>query len=691
MLIQPFLSAGKRGVQLRLIGNVTREDVPILEKLEDAVEIRHLDNIAGYFGVSEVEYLAIPDSGELNLQGPLLYSNEESFVKHHQALFEMLWTTAVPAEPRIKELKQGRVRPETRIVKGEEEVTQRVASFVSRAALAKPNPFAYGVSDKESTLRAAKGYYEYTRRLLREHPDFKILHITDIQRENIVGVKSLIEAGYEVRHIDGNKIRFSVSKGEYVETTHSKTLGGAPDEIVWSSDPQLVAQGRRIFEALWAHALPSDIRIRDIEEGVLEETMKVIRNPEETRNLYSELVGGAKKEILLLLPTTFAFHRDENIGIMDSLRIAARKGVRVSILSPTDDSIEERYPEFILRSNKNLGTRSDEGRAISLRRISQARTQNSVTILVVDGTSTLVMEERKPSSTSFTEALGFATYSTSRPTVRSSVRFFERMRDESDSREREGAALEMERNSRRQAELLQDILSHDLRNYNQAVMSSALMLKEDLEEGKTIPSDAESTVDAIIRATKGSTELIDRAKELARAISTWGVQLHTINLGATLKRAISLVTKVYDDKRIALSLSVSPEANVLADALLDEVFVNILTNAVKYTQGVNVTVSIKAQEEKENTRSPLRNPEGATPGQRYWRIDISDEGKGMPDEVKEKVFTRYATTSSGGGLGLSIVHALVKGRYGGDVVVMNRVEHDYSKGTTIQLWLPGVF
>ncbi len=259
---QLFLEAGKRGVRLRVISNFTKDDLKVLDHLSGAVELRHLDRVASHFGVSDTEYLAFAGAGEFSLEGPILRSDEEVFVRHHQALFDMLWEVAIPAESRMRALEHGLVLPETRIVRSEEEVVNLVRSFLSRAATSGPDPYAYGVSDKDSTLRAAEDYYESVRKLFEDHADFRILHITDIQRENLEGVKKLVRAGFEVRHISGNTIRFSVSRREYVETTHTEAPGRPPDEIVWSDDPQLVAQGKRIFDALWGHALPSEVRVQ---------------------------------------------------------------------------------------------------------------------------------------------------------------------------------------------------------------------------------------------------------------------------------------------------------------------------------------------------------------------------------------------------------------------------------------------
>src|SRR5580658_6907117 len=58
----PLLEAGKRGVRLRVIGSFEKEDLPILEGFSGAVQLRHLDGVSSYCGVSEVECLAIPDT-----------------------------------------------------------------------------------------------------------------------------------------------------------------------------------------------------------------------------------------------------------------------------------------------------------------------------------------------------------------------------------------------------------------------------------------------------------------------------------------------------------------------------------------------------------------------------------------------------------------------------------------------------
>lgn len=116
------------------------------------------------------------------------------------------------------------------------------------------------------------------------------------------------------------------------------------------------------------------------------------------------------------------------------------------------------------------------------------------------------------------------------------------------------------------------------------------------------------------------------------------------------------------------------EPRVLADDLLDEVFTNILSNSVKFTEGAQVHIQVELKDEEEPVKpenavetSELENSkksnqiplEEATQGiSRFWKISITDQGRGIPDELKDSLFMRYLGTAKGSGLGLSIVRAL---------------------------------
>jgi signal transduction histidine kinase len=259
--------------------------------------------------------------------------------------------------------------------------------------------------------------------------------------------------------------------------------------------------------------------------------------------------------------------------------------------------------------------------------------------------------------------------------VLANVQFFERMWEDVELRETEEVALEKERRSKKAAELLQDILAHDIRNYNQIVTTSAEMLNSDLTS-----AERQSLTDAILKATQGSSDLIERAKKLGRILSQAEIDLYPVEVERSLQTSVALIMKAHPERSINLSAFVKSGAQVLADDLLEEVFTNILSNSVNYTDKDVVPVEIQAEEQEVAILDEKRRP--------YWKITFTDHGKGISDETKKTIFTRYLSTARGAGLGLSIVHALVVERYSGKVVITDRVEGDYTKGTKVEVWLP---
>jgi len=69
------------------------------------------------------------------------------------------------------------------------------------------------------------------------------------------------------------------------------------------------------------------------------------------------------------------------------------------------------------------------------------------------------------------------------------------------------------------------------------------------------------------------------------------------------------------------------------------------------------------------------------------RLEVSDDGRGIPDEDKGRLFEPYfSTRRSGTGLGLTIVNAIISDHNG-----YIRVRDNKPRGTTFLIELPAVF
>jgi signal transduction histidine kinase len=116
----------------------------------------------------------------------------------------------------------------------------------------------------------------------------------------------------------------------------------------------------------------------------------------------------------------------------------------------------------------------------------------------------------------------------------------------------------------------------------------------------------------------------------------------------------------------------------MGTALMKEAFCNLIGNAIKHSEG-DITVDIGVGE-------VMRH------GKKYYAVSIADNGRGIPDELKPKLFNRFqrgTTKVHGRGLGLFIVKSLVE-QAGGDVRVEDRIPGDHTKGARFVVMLPAV-
>ena len=199
---------------------------------------------------------------------------------------------------------------------------------------------------------------------------------------------------------------------------------------------------------------------------------------------------------------------------------------------------------------------------------------------------------------------------------------------------------------------------HDINNANLASLGYGELLTEMLS-GK----EKEMAV-KMIEGVMKSREVI-RNLDTIRHIQEKKAELKPVNLDNLIKSEI----RHYPGARIQYEDSC---CSILADDLLGEVMTNLIGNSVKFG-GNGVEVHIKSE--------PM--PDGLV------RVSISDNGPGIPDALKSVIFNRFQTgkeKDSGKGLGLYITKTLVE-RYGGNIIVEDRIPGRYEEGTVISFTL----
>ena len=139
------------------------------------------------------------------------------------------------------------------------------------------------------------------------------------------------------------------------------------------------------------------------------------------------------------------------------------------------------------------------------------------------------------------------------------------------------------------------------------------------------------------------------------------------------------IKKEYENppgRDVTISIEESDHCTVMASSLLKEAFSNIVNNAIKHSSGpLIVDIGLKYE---------------VTVAGMYAKISIEDNGPGIDDGIKVKLFNRSArgsTRSAGRGLGLFLVKRLVE-NLNGKVWVEDRVPGDHTKGARFVVLLP---
>lgn len=221
-----------------------------------------------------------------------------------------------------------------------------------------------------------------------------------------------------------------------------------------------------------------------------------------------------------------------------------------------------------------------------------------------------------------------------------------------------------------EAEFYVDLMSHDIRNYNQVSMGYIEMLM--LSEGF---SDAETMyLEKAQKGVIGSNKLIDDIRKVRRIREMSEKNFTRIELGDVLRKVIADAKKAHGDVKVIINENIGDEKRyITASEFIHDVFGHILENAIKYDPSPEKVIDIEVE------RIQKEKP--------CWAVKISDHGPGIPDERKQTIFERMTKTTRGMGLGLSIVNITVN-KYGGSIRVEDRVPGDRSKGSSFIVELP---
>lgn len=225
------------------------------------------------------------------------------------------------------------------------------------------------------------------------------------------------------------------------------------------------------------------------------------------------------------------------------------------------------------------------------------------------------------------------------------------VQEEIQKRELQMALTEAKKQSKLKTQFLSNI-SHDIRTPLNAILGYTQLAKDNIEDSKKISEYLQKISYSGDFLLKLINDVLDMSSIEAGNLS---LNENKNSLKKILSNSISVVEVKLKEKNIDLNVNVSPVKTdlIYCDELrLSQIFVNIITNAIKFSNpGGKISISI----DESNTPNPII---------KSYEIRIKDNGAGMSKEFLNHVFEPFARERSaysipGTGLGLSIVKSLI--------------------------------
>jgi signal transduction histidine kinase/CheY-like chemotaxis protein/HPt (histidine-containing phosphotransfer) domain-containing protein len=217
-------------------------------------------------------------------------------------------------------------------------------------------------------------------------------------------------------------------------------------------------------------------------------------------------------------------------------------------------------------------------------------------------------------------------------------------------------------------------MSHEIRTPMNAITGMAeLALREDM------PDTAQEHILTIKQAGANLLSIINDILDFSK-IESGKLEIIPVDylFSSLLNDVISIIRMRFLDSQVQFTVNVDgdiPNALVGDEIRVRQVFLNILSNAVKYTEKGFVALAVSGEAREDNVNLTIK---------------VTDSGKGIKQEDMKKMFGEYVQFDladnagiEGTGLGLAITYGFVKAM-GGDI----SVDSEYGKGSTFTVTLP---
>jgi signal transduction histidine kinase len=232
------------------------------------------------------------------------------------------------------------------------------------------------------------------------------------------------------------------------------------------------------------------------------------------------------------------------------------------------------------------------------------------------------------------------------------------------------AARDAAEEEKNKTEFYLDLMGHDINNLNQIALGSLELIKGDTN----LTDQQRRFIEKAISAAGGSAAIVKNVRSVQK-ITGEKEQPTLIDINGLISLRIKEAPRPAD-KKVTIRYTPRGGMFIRGTPLAKEIFSNLINNSIKYS-GKDVDIDISVDDVAVN-------------GKMYYQIAISDNGYGIPDDIKVKLFRRFQRgmlKAEGKGLELYVVKTMTE-KLGGKIWLEDRVPGNYSKGTKFIVQLP---
>ncbi len=660
----------------RYIFEITQQNLQYCKDLMKFAEIRHMNEIEANLLLNEREYLGSITMSEPHQQA--IHTNIREIVEQQQNIFETLWNKSIHAEKKIKEIEEGTVHYETRVIEDAQEIIKEISRLTAS-------------SNEVSTCLTCGGmqfvynhFFDIKKKLLERQKKGEhrgIRYLSDINKDNTNLVKTLLDVGLEIRHLKNlPPMSFEVTDKELAATIERMEGGENVQSLLLSNEPVYVNHFYNIFEELWKNGIEAKYRIRDIEEGVEPATIEIIPNPLYSIKRAHNLINSAQEEVLRIFSSINAFHRQARLGIMHSFRDAIERNVRVRVLIPAE---QNEILQIINEVNLVLPQLEIGSVDKSL--------ESTIGILVIDRNESLIIETKSDSMNNSYDAAGIAAYSDSKPIASAYASIFDSLWKQTELHQKLGDMYERLRTQNKMQGEFINVAAHELRTPIVPILGlSQIMYSRMLKDSthsimnyEVEPNTTKQYLEMLETVIRNANRLSRLAEDILDVTKIESESLYLkkefFNLNDVITNCINdILTNIGNDIRLGQSIKLEYQPCnlfIVADkSRITQVISNVLDNAIKFSKpnvnhenGVGIII-INTEKVDDQTI-----------------VTITDAGTGIEPEILPRLFDKFASKSfQGTGLGLYICKSIVQA-HGGKIWAHNNND---GSGATFAFALP---